>query len=271
MTVFFFMQGFAAAQRAGNTLPYDCSTANYPLTKPQPVVLLPRRGDLPKSRGKSRQLRCFEMKKRRIILCAAGVLFGGVSVGFFKLAAFGVDPFQSFMSGMDKLIPIQFGTLYVLVNAVLMLFALIFNRHYINVGTFVNMFLLGYVVQFSHELLLAAFPNASMLCRIVCFVIGFVGLCFGSALYITADCGVSTYDAVALTMAHKWKLGKFKYLRIATDLCCIAVGVVTFLLGGGTFREITALIGAGTVLTAFFMGPLIDVFSKPAEAFIKGK
>ena len=82
------------------------------------------------------------MKTKRILMSVLGVIVGGISVGFFKLAAFGVDPFQSFMSGMEKLIPIDFGTLYVIVNACLLLFALVFDKHYINIATMVNLFLL---------------------------------------------------------------------------------------------------------------------------------
>lgn len=67
--------------------------------------------------------------------------------------------------------------------------------------------------------------------RIVMSLAGVV-ICFGSALYMTADLGVSTYDAVAIVMSSKWKWGKFKYIRI------------------------------GTIITAFFMGPLIDLFNR---------
>lgn len=202
------------------------------------------------------------MKKRNIVMSVIGVLIGAVSVGFFKLAAFGVDPFQAFMSGIDKLIPIDFGTLYVIVNAVLLLFSLIFDRHYIGIATFINLFLLGYVVQFSYDMLLLLLPDALLWTRMVCFVAGFVGLCLGSSLYMTADLGVSTYDAVALIMANKWKVGKFKFIRIATDLICIAAGITLFLVGGGALGEIPVFVGVGTVLTAFFMGPLIDLFNR---------
>lgn len=202
------------------------------------------------------------MKVKRILMSVLGVIIGGISVGFFKLAAFGVDPFQSFMSGMEKLIPIDFGTLYVIVNACLLLFALIFDKHYINIATMVNLFLLGYVVDFSHNTLLAIFPDASMLVRIVCFVFGFVVLCFASSLYMTADLGVSTYDAIALILTNKWKLGKFKYIRIATDIVCVILGAGLFLLGKGAVKDIPTFIGVGTILTAFFMGPLIDFFNR---------
>ena len=102
------------------------------------------------------------MKSKRIIMCVVGVMVCAISVGFFKLAAFGVDPFQTFMSGMDQVIPIDFGTLYVLVNVALLLFSLIFDRHYIGLATFINLFLLGYVVDFSHNTLLAIFPDVSL-------------------------------------------------------------------------------------------------------------
>jgi uncharacterized membrane protein YczE len=202
------------------------------------------------------------MKTKRILMSVLGVIVGGISVGFFKLAAFGVDPFQSFMSGMEQLIPIDFGTLYVIVNACLLLFALVFDKHYINIATMVNLFLLGYVVDFSHNTLLTIFPEASMVVRIICFIFGFVVLCFASSLYMTADLGVSTYDAIALILTNKWKLGKFKYIRIATDLVCVILGAVLFILGKGEFKDIPTFIGVGTILTAFFMGPLIDFFNR---------
>ena len=202
------------------------------------------------------------MKQKRIMMSVLGVFICAVSVGFFKLAAFGVDPFQSFMSGMDQLIPIEFGTLYVIVNACLLLFALVFDRHYIGIATFINLFLLGYVVQFAYETLQVIFPAPSVIVRTACFVFGFVALCFSSSLYMTADLGVSTYDAVAIIMANTWKWGQFKFVRIATDVCCVVLGCGLFLLGGGRMAQIPAIAGVGTILTAFFMGPLIDFFNR---------
>lgn len=202
------------------------------------------------------------MKKKRILMSVLGVLVCAVSVGFFKLAAFGVDPFQSFMSGMDQLIPIEFGTLYVIVNACLLLFALFFDRHYIGIATFINLFLLGYVVQFSYDTLQLILPAPSILVRIVCFVFGFVALCFSSSVYMTADLGVSTYDAIALILSNTWKVGKFKYIRICTDVVCVSLGIAMFLIGGGEAAQIPAFVGVGTLLTAFFMGPLIDFFNR---------
>lgn len=202
------------------------------------------------------------MKTKRLLMSVLGVFTGAASVGFFKLAAFGVDPFQATMSGFEQLFPIGLGPLYVIVNVCLLLFALIFDKHYIGIATLLNLFLTGYVTDFTHDLLLSAFSQASLLIRMACFVVGFVVLCFASSVYMTADLGVSTYDAVALILTNKWHLGKFKYIRICTDVVCVVLGICLFLLEKGDFRDIPTFAGVGTVLTAFFMGPLIDFFNR---------
>lgn len=210
--------------------------------------------------------------KKRIIMSIMGVMIGAVSVAVFKMAAFGVDPFQSFMSGISKLIPISFGTLYVIVNAVLLTFSLIFDRHYIGIATFINLFLLGYVTEYSYKLLRWMIPEPSMPMRVLFLITGIVIICIGSSLYITADLGVSTYDAVALIMANKWKIGKFKFIRICTDVCCVVLGAVMFIAGGGKLSEIPTIAGIGTIITAFFMGPLIEFFSEHfARKLLNGK
>lgn len=202
------------------------------------------------------------MKTRRIFMSLFGVIICAISVGIFKIAALGVDPFQSLMSGLDKLIPIPFGTLYVIVNVILLSFSLIADRHYIGIATFINLFLLGYITQWTYEFLQTVIVNPSMIIRLLCLLIAIVIICFGSALYMTADLGVSTYDAVALILVNKWHIGQFKYIRIVTDVICVVLGAVLFLLGGGKVSAIPTIIGIGTIITAFFMGPLIEVFNQ---------
>ena len=200
-------------------------------------------------------------KTRRILMSLCGVLICAVSVGIFKIAALGVDPFQSLMSGLDALIPIDFGTLYVIVNVVLLSFRLIVDRHNIGIATFINLFLLGYITDFTYGWLQTVIIDPSLVVRALCLTVGVVVICIGSALYMTADLGVSTYDAVAIVLSGKWKLGKFKYCRIATDLVCVVAGCAIFLIAGGEWKMIPTIAGVGTIITAFFMGPLIEFFN----------
>ena len=122
--------------------------------------------------------------RRRVMMSLCGVIICAVSVGVFKLAALGVDPFQSFMAGLDAMIPIEFGTLYVIVNAILLLFSLFVDRHNIGIATFINLFLLGYITQFTYDLLQKLIPDPSMIVRILCLSIGIVVI--GCILFVLA-------------------------------------------------------------------------------------
>ena len=67
--------------------------------------------------------------------------------------------------------------------------------------------------------------------------------------------------AIAIVLSGKWKLGQFKYVRICCDLVCVVLGVGLFLLAGGTIAQVPTIAGVGTIITAFFMGPLIQFFN----------
>ena len=200
-----------------------------------------------------------------------GVLITAVCVGIFKLAAFGVDPFQSLMSGLHTMFPISFGTLYVIVNAILLAFSLIADRSKIGLATFINLFLLGYVTEFSYAALQMLFPDPSMIVRVAAIAVGMVALCFGASMYMTANLGVSTYDAVAIVLSEKWKVAKFQYCRIATDVVCVVSGVAIYLLAGGAWDGVTAIAGIGTIITAFFMGPIIAFFNEKVSKPMLGE
>ena len=189
-------------------------------------------------------------------MALAGMMIAGIAVGFFKRAFFGVDPFQCFCNGINQIIPIGFGTLYMLVNAVLLIIDFFLDRHYIGISTFINLFLVGYAVELSENLLAGWFGEPGIALRIAFLLIGIVISCIAAALYYTADLGVSPYDAIPLHIADcKPKMfGKtvpFRIVRIISDLICVSVG---FALG--------FLPGIGTIITALFMGPLITFFKR---------
>ncbi|MDP4093486.1 MAG: hypothetical protein Q8920_09010 [Bacillota bacterium] len=189
-------------------------------------------------------------KSRRIVMTVFGVLVAGFSVGMFNFSAFGMDPFQVFAHGIWKHLSIGYGTFYSILNLIMLIFIFIFDKRKIGLGTLINIFLLGYIVQFPSWLFAAWIPNPSLVIRFVFLLIGIIIISFGSSLYFTGDLGVSTYDAVALILSEK-KIAKFQYLRIGSDLICTIIG---FLLG--------ATVGIGTLVTAFFMGPIITLFNR---------
>ena len=205
--------------------------------------------------------------RQRIWMSTLGVLISGICVGIFRTAALGVDPFQSLMSGLNAVIPISFGTLYIIVNICLLLFSLVFDRRKIGLATIINLTLLGYVAEYTQKGIALVLPSPGLPVRVVLLAIGLIVLCFGSAMYMNANLGVSTYDAISLIISEKQNRVKFKFCRMLSDLICVILGCLLFRTAGATWREITAAVGPATIITAFFMGPLISRFAEKLPDF----
>ncbi len=75
---------------------------------------------------------------------------------------------------------------------------------------------------------------------------------------MAADLGIAPYDAAAyvLLKAIKNRIA-FRWARITTDVVCVAVGTIFCLIAQ---NELSAIVGIGTIITAFLTGPLIQFF-----------
>lgn len=189
-----------------------------------------------------------------------GITLNGIAVGMFNFSDFGMDPFQVFAHGLWNLTSIGYGTFYMILNLILLVAVFFMDRTKIGLGTFINLFLLGYVAEFSGWVCDRLFPDPGLALKIVFLLAAIVITSLAAALYFTADLGVSTYDAVALYLDAHTRI-PFQYLRIGTDFICVAIGF-----------SLRATVGIGTVITVFFMGPVIAFFRRHvAEPLRYGK
>ena len=201
--------------------------------------------------------------KKRIIMTTSGVTLCAIAVGFFKCSNFGVDPFQCFAQGtwghfFEK--TVSFGPYYTILSALLLVLDLFIARTYMGAATLVNMFLTGYIVDFTCVVISRFAPAPTLTLRILFLAIAILVMCFASSLYMTSNLGVSVYDAIPIVISNRRKL-PFRFVRIGCDLLCVIIGTLTGLLPG-----------IGTLITAFFMGPLIEYFNHTfPEPFLTGK
>ena len=189
-------------------------------------------------------------KTRRILMTVCGISLNGIAVGMFNFSDFGMDPFQVFAHGLWSRVSIGFGTFYMMLNLVLLAGMFFMDRGKIGLGTFINLFLLGYVAEFSGWVWDTLFPRPGLALKCIFLVTGILLISLAAALYFTADLGVSTYDVIALYLDDRTRF-PFQYLRIATDIICVVIGF-----------SLHATVGIGTLVTAFFMGPVIAFFRK---------
>lgn len=187
---------------------------------------------------------------KRIIMTFIGIFLTSLSVSIFKASLFGTDPFSCFAIGIWNVSHINYSIAYMILNALLLLGVFVLDKHYIGLGTLLNLFFAGYIVEKGMQLFDLYLPQRTLPVRILLLAIAVVLMCFASSLYFTADMGVSTYDACALMITKKTKL-PFRVCRIGTDLIVTTLG---FFMG--------ATVGIGTLVTAFGMGPLIDFFNR---------
>ena len=209
---------------------------------------------------------------RRIVISFFSIIIMGLGISLFSVSGFGVDPFTSMNMNIASTLNISFGTYQLIVNAVILLYViLVAHRGLVGVGTVFNMVGCGYACEFFQSILEPLVEqNYTLAVRISLLIIGIITLCFACSLFFTANVGVGPYDAVGFMLSRGIKLSH-KWVRVITDVTVIMIGLA--ISGGlaalfsGNFENIKN-IGIGTIITAFCMGPLINVFNKTISARI---
>lgn len=205
-----------------------------------------------------------EFKKytvKRGMLMVIGIILIGLAVGLLKVANLGLDPYTCVSTGISKSLPLSFGTLQLILNIIILIFVFFYYNSLIGLGTVVNMVCVGYIADFVCYIsssVLADLFTFNIIGRAACALIGIILLCLGAALYIEADMGISPYDSVAFMIEKATnKKITFRASRIISDITCVIIGVIFFAVEN---ISLTNVIGVGTIITAFFTGPLIQFF-----------
>lgn len=195
-------------------------------------------------------------KLAKSLLMLAGVLMVGLAVGLMRLAGFGVDPYSCLNLGISGLLGLSFGTWQMLLNALLLGVMLLFHRELIGPGTLVNMVCVGYIGDFV-VWLGQGLPEWPAL-RVLFLALGTLSLSLGSALYMTTALGISPYDAVSVMLSRRTGLS-FRLVRVSTDLLFVVLGCLATHFSGASLFSV---LGVGTVVSAFGVGPLIQMFQR---------
>ncbi len=199
-------------------------------------------------------------KWKRIAMSFFGVIVTGFCIGAFQKANLGADPFTCFVTGIANIFHSTYSTFYIIVTSALLVGVFFVEKHYIGIATVINLFFTGMAADFMRNILDNIFPAPGMAARFVMMLFGIFGTCFAASVYFTADLGVSAYDAWSLIAANKYKLMPFRLCRIASDSVCVLTGLIFHVT-----------IGVGTVITALFMGPVVQWFNtNVSEPFLYG-
>ncbi len=184
---------------------------------------------------------------KRLGIMTMSIFLMGFAVSVFSYSGMGVDPYTALNMSISEKLGISFGFWQMCLNGAILVVVAFVSQKLISVGTVFNMIGVGYVCEFFTNIYDTILPaEKSLAVKILCMALGVFLLSLSASLYFNCRLGVSPYDALGFVMEEKTKL-KYKWCRVATDLICTASAI---LMGGP--------VGVGTVVTAFFMGPVVS-------------
>ncbi len=189
------------------------------------------------------QLRAGRLPRRLVQLFVGLSLYGG-SMALMVRGHVGLDPWDVLHSGLTSRVPLSFGTVVILVGA-LVLLLWVPLRQWPGLGTVANVIWIGVAT----DLGLAWIDRPDGLtARIAMMVAGVVLNGLATALYIGSQLGPGPRDGLMTGLARRTGLS-LRLVRTSLEVTVLAAG---WLLGG--------VAGLGTVVYALAIGPLTQAF-----------
>lgn len=188
---------------------------------------------------------------KRLLAMVLGNIFLGMGISIFKFAGLGNDPYSGMVMALADRVGMQYANLLLIINLFIFILEFVFGRSFIGAGTLVNAFFLGYITTFFYSLWTHFFVlPQNLVVQIPIMLVGTIVTGFGVSMYQTPNVGVSPYDSLSLIMTERLPKISYFWNRIFTDAIC---ALICFLAGG--------IVGLGTLVSAFGLGPVIDFFN----------
>lgn len=178
----------------------------------------------------------------RLLQLFVGLFLYGAATALQVRAVIGVASWTVLTEGLEHVVPWSFGTITVVSSGLILLFWIPL-RQKPGIGTVLNALAIGPAADL---VLWLVPPTDALLPRIGLFVAGVVLLAFATACYIGAGFGTGARDGLMVGVHERfgWPIW------LARTVIELTVLVAGWLLGGD--------VGAGTVLAAFVIGPMVQ-------------
>lgn len=174
----------------------------------------------------------------------AGLWLYGATMALMVESGLGLDPWDVFHEGVTHHTPLSFGAVVIVTGAVVLLLWIPLRQRP-GVGTVANVLVIGIAVDLT--LMMLPTPDDLVL-RWVFLISGIVGNALAGALYVNAGLGTGPRDGLWVALVRRTG-HSVRMVRTSLEATVLVIG---FILGG--------TVGAGTVLYALAIGPLVQLF-----------
>ena len=191
---------------------------------------------------------------KRILIIIVGSIIAAYGITLALYAGFGGATLAVLWQGISKTFHISIGMASFVVALVMILFAVIYDRKQIHIGTV--------LYQIVYSLCVDLFANLHIYSRYMwinffIMLAGVILFAAGTGLYASTSLGRGSYEAVTFALAEKnnWQV---KIVRMILDVVMVVTGVLL----GGSF-------GVCTIVTIIISGPVIQFVNSGAKKLFK--
>ena len=199
---------------------------------------------------KQPQQRTFMLDYKRFlarwIIFMLGLIIMAFGIVLMIKADIGSAPWDVLHIGLFIQLGLTIGSWSIIVGFVVILLTSILMKEWPQVGTFLNMVLVGVFIDLFMLIPMLQTPPGFW-GKLFMLALGIVIIGYGIGLYIAPKCGAGPRDSLMLALTTKtgWKV---QYIRGAMEIVVLAVG---WLLGGPVFL--------GTLIFTFGIGSIVGI------------
>ena len=191
---------------------------------------------------------------KKLVIIVIGSIIAAYGITLALYAGFGGATLAVLWQGISKTFHLSIGMASFIVALGMILFALIYDKSQIHVGTVL------YQIVYSTCVDLFASCHVYSTYRWLNFFVMLLGVLLfavGTGLYASASLGRGSYEAVTFALAEKnnWQV---KIVRMALDILVVITGVLL----GGKF-------GLCTIITVIISGPIIQFVNAKAKQIFR--
>ncbi|MGM0215235.1 YczE/YyaS/YitT family protein [Enterococcus sp. AZ109] len=182
---------------------------------------------------------------KQFTLAVIGTFIAALGIRLIVVSGLGADAISTLVLGLMQHVPLRFGTLSMLFNAIVLVIIFFYDRKMIGMGSIINSFGVGICLNLIESAgLLHSIPK---FLEYPSILVGTIIFGFGTGIYLLTNAGSAAYESLMIVLQRVLKVS-VKIARIILDGSFFLIG---YLLGG--------TVGWGTLIVLLLLGPSLEL------------
>lgn len=185
------------------------------------------------------------------------LIINSLAISLLVHSVFGVSTLSSLPLVLSELIPnISFGMMNTIVQSILLIILVCITKQpkFCYLFSFVIAFVFGLLCDL-FAIIVDPLPQDIFILRLIYFILGWLLISFGAALFIKSSMPLMPFDEVVADLSRFFKVD-VKTIKTSCDAIFVSTAVILSLV----FLHKLSGVGVGTIFMAFFTGSLTQYF-----------